>query len=381
MDYDGHEGLARALFEESADALFLLDPDADRLLDANSAAQRLTGFSLRALLGRSTADLFSYGGPGGLDRLREVTGRSRPFRGQEGYLLCSAGGEGWIPISLTVSRLHVKPTTLALLTARDVRGEQGAADRLRRTEAELERVLGSVSECLWSAEIDAAGEWKYGYVSPAVARITGQPPEFFLAGMHRWWSIIHPDDKGRWEKVLLRLRGGQPAEAEYRVIAADGTCRWVQEAVQVAGSAATGGCLRLGGVVRDVTERREAAERLRGREARLLAFLNQSPLPAFLKDRRGRFLYVNPAYAALLGKEPEDVAGQRDPYLFPADVASRHLEEDAAVLDGAAPVQTGETGPGGARQLRALKFPVTDAAGHRLVGGLGTGLAGCEKLS
>lgn len=381
MNHDGHEGLARALFEESGDALFLLDPETDRLLDANSAAQRLTGFPLRTLLGRSTADLFSYGGAGGLDRLREVTGKTRSFRGQEGYFLCSASPEGWVPVSLTVSRLHVKPATLALLTARDVRGTHAAADRLRQAESELQRILAAVSDCLWSADLDPAGEWTYRYVSPAVERITGQPPDYFLAGVHRWWGIIHPDDQGRWEKVILRLRGGQPAEEEYRVVAADGTCRWVREAVQVAGGAAAGGCMRLGGVVRDITERRQAEERVRGREARLLAFLNQSPLPAFLKDRRGRFLYVNPAYAALLGKEPADVAGQRGPDLFPTGLVARHQEEDDAVLAGAGPVETVTAAVGGRRQLRALKFVVTDAAGHQLVGGLGTEPAGGEGHS
>ncbi|HJT77553.1 MAG TPA: PAS domain S-box protein, partial [Gemmataceae bacterium] len=323
MNYDGHEGLARALFEESGDALFLLDPDSDQVLDANSVAQRLTGFPLRALLGRSTADLFSFGGPGGLDRLREVAGKSRSFRRQEGYFLCSAGTEGWVPVSLTVSRLHVKPRTLALLAARDVRGQYAAAEWARQAEAELRLVLSLVPECLWSADLDQAGAWKYRHFSPAVERLTGHPPDFFTAGVHRWWGVIHPDDQARWEKAVLRLRGGHPTEEEYRVVRADGTCRWVREEVRATGGAGKGETLRLDGVISDVTERRQAEERTRSREARLLALLNQSPLPVFLKDRQGRFLYVNPAYAALLGKEPADVAGQRDPDLFPPDLAAR----------------------------------------------------------
>jgi PAS domain S-box-containing protein len=368
MNYDGHEGLAQALFEESGDALFLLDPEADLVLDANSVAQRLTGFPLRALVGRSTADLFSFGGAGGVDRLREVSGKSRSFRGQDGYFLCSASPEGWLPVSLTVSRLHVKPKTLALFAARDGRC-QHAADRLRQAEAELQRVLASVSECLWSADLDPAGQWQYRYFSPAVERLTGQTPDFFVAGIHRWWSIIHPDDQGRWEKVILRLKGGQPAEEEYRVVAPDGTPRWVREVVRVAGGAGTGGPLRLDGVICDVTERRAAEQRASGREGRLLALLNQSPLPVFLKDRHGRFLYVNPAYGARLGREPADVVGQRDQDLEPADAAG-------------APVEMPEQpGPGKGRACALVTFPVTDAAGHRLIGGLGFEPGAAEKLS
>ena len=46
--YDRDE-LARTLFEESGDALFLFDPDSGELLDANPTAQRLSGFPLAVL--------------------------------------------------------------------------------------------------------------------------------------------------------------------------------------------------------------------------------------------------------------------------------------------------------------------------------------------
>jgi PAS domain S-box-containing protein len=377
MDYEGQEGLARALFEESGDALFLFDPDTDTLLDVNSMGQRLTGFPLRELLGRPMAKLFSFGGPGGLTRLHEVAGKTKAFHSQEGYFLCTARPNVWIPVNLTVSRLHVRPRTLALLTARDLREHYAVRNRLQLAEAELHQALSSASDCIWSADLDHAGELKYRYISPAVERITGQPPDFFLAGVHRWWGVIHPDDQGLWEKAFLRARGGQRSQEDYRVVTQDGGCRWVREEVRVAGRAPDGRCLRLDGVVRDITERRQGEEQRRGREGPLLALLNQSPLPAFLKDRHGHFLYVNPAYAARLGREPADVVGQRDTDLFPAEVASRDRESDAATLAGTQPVEALEGPPAGdGRRWRVLKFPVTVVTGHRLIGGLGTEWAG-----
>ena len=53
---------ARALFEESGDALFLFDPDTETVLDVNPMAQRLTGFSRREMLRRPTR--CSSRGPG-----------------------------------------------------------------------------------------------------------------------------------------------------------------------------------------------------------------------------------------------------------------------------------------------------------------------------
>src|SRR5438105_2187575 len=103
MNFDNLEGLAQALFEESGDALFLLDPETEQLLDANATAQRLTGFCLRDLLRMPMAQLIRFGGQGGLRRLRESTSRTSAFHSQEGYFLCTMQPELWIPINLTVS--------------------------------------------------------------------------------------------------------------------------------------------------------------------------------------------------------------------------------------------------------------------------------------
>src|SRR5437763_1346741 len=51
MNYDEFGGLARALFEGAGEAQLLCDPESGQILDANAAAQRLCGYSLRELLG------------------------------------------------------------------------------------------------------------------------------------------------------------------------------------------------------------------------------------------------------------------------------------------------------------------------------------------
>src|SRR5262245_63231646 len=58
MNHDLYAGLARALFEESDEALFLIDPETGQVLDANAAAQRLCGLSLRAILDSPVHDFF-----------------------------------------------------------------------------------------------------------------------------------------------------------------------------------------------------------------------------------------------------------------------------------------------------------------------------------
>src|SRR5262245_57814360 len=51
------EELHRLLFEQAADAMYLVDGETGRLLDANDVAARVTGYSKEELRGMTTRDL------------------------------------------------------------------------------------------------------------------------------------------------------------------------------------------------------------------------------------------------------------------------------------------------------------------------------------
>src|ERR1700730_15583429 len=132
------DGLAKALFEEAGDALFLFEPQTDELLAINATAERLTKFPGADLLKMPATYWFRYGGQGGKDRLRDAAGKSGVFHSQEGYFLRTRDDGVWIPVNLTVSRLHVEPQNLALITARDMRAQHEAvrAEITERRQAE-----------------------------------------------------------------------------------------------------------------------------------------------------------------------------------------------------------------------------------------------------
>src|SRR5262249_8851095 len=155
----------------------------------------------------------------------------------------------WIPVNLTVARLHIQPQTLALITARDIRERHETLQQLQKTEAELRHVLTSVSDCLWSAVVDPAGRWTYRLVSPVVERITGRPAAYFLNV--NWASIVHREDRSRWESAASRLGKGEPVQQEYRIVRPDGGVRWVRESVSVSRDGEKS--VHLDGVISDVS--------------------------------------------------------------------------------------------------------------------------------
>ena len=209
MEQNQIKGLGRALFQEAGDALFLFDPDNDRLMAVNPIAERLTGLDRQALLAKPMTYWFRFSGKG-KERLRHAASHSEIFHSQEGFLLRTSKDDVWIPINITIARLHVQPKPLALITARDIREQRDAHAQLQAKETELRRVLASVSDCLWSAEIDEAGCWVYCFMSPVVARITGRSPETFLrGGVSAWRGVVHAEDQPRWDKAAGQSASGQ----------------------------------------------------------------------------------------------------------------------------------------------------------------------------
>src|SRR5689334_16246485 len=128
-------------------------------------------------------------------------------------------------------------------------------------EAELRRVLASVSDCLWSAEWTADGRWIYRYLSPVVETLAARPAAHFLTDLTRWQEVIHPEDRPIWQASLRKLRGGQATQTEYRILCPDGTVRWLRESVRVA-RRADGQTLQLDGILTDFTERKKTEDLL-----------------------------------------------------------------------------------------------------------------------
>jgi hypothetical protein len=373
MRFETIDGLGHALFEETGDAMFLFDPETDQVLDANSTAQRLSGFSVREILRLTVKELFRATSEEGGRHLEKAARNSAVVFCEEGFFLRAAKESEGIPVHLTISRLHVRPRTLGLITARDVRRQHEAFHRLRIMEAELRRVLASVSDCFWSAEIDDKGKCIYLYFSPQVESVAGLPAAFFLVGVHRWWSVVHPEDQPRWTKAMARQRAGQPTEEEYRVVWPNGSHRWVRERVQVSRGTAERGLLRLDGVIADISDQKDSARAVQDCEERFNRLLDHGPALAFIKDADGRYCFVSRPLQSFLQRNIDEILRRRDEDLYPADVAARLRENDRRAMASTTPIQSVDrvVGPdGGSRSWFVSRCCFKDSSGRRLLGGL-----------
>jgi PAS domain S-box-containing protein len=367
MNHSDPKDLAQALLEEAGDVLFLFDPDSEQMHAVSRMAVELTGFRREDLLARPATYFFRFGGKGGQHRLRKAAANTGVFHAQDGFLLRTIRDGVWIPVNLSVTRLHVQPKTLALITARDVREQHAAHARLTKMEEELRRVMASVSDCLWSGECAGEQAWTYRYFSPVVENLTGRPPRDFLGNPSAWESIVHPEDLPCWQQGVRRLRAGDPVQQEYRVVWPDGQIRWLRESVR-ATLKRDGQSWRLDGVLADVTERKETESQLI-RERRLLrSLMDNLPDAIFVTDTDGRYVLDNRAHQCLLRATGEDgVIGKTVFDFLPAERAALRHDDDRRVLESGKPLLNREeplTDRNGQRRWVSLtKVPLLDEDG------------------
>ena len=100
-------------------------------------------------------------------------------------------------------------------------------------------------------------------------------------------------------------------------------------------------------------------------------FLENIPLPVYVKDSGGRHIFHNLAARKAIPRFA-DAVGKTDRELFAARTAREFREHDEAAIDSARPVHTIEVLPvnGEQRTFVSVRFPIQSEAGQRFLGGL-----------
>ena len=176
-------------------------------------------------------------------------------------------------------------------------------------EDERFRIISELtSDFAYSFTVTPDGGLELEWMTDAFAHITGyQPDEIWPAG--NWMVLIHPEDKARVQERLHYVLTGHDDSGEARLVARDGTVRWLHIHTQSVWDPDQERIVRVYGAVRDITARKQAEAALRESEERYRTLAESALDAIFIIDREGRFEYVNEAGARLLGHTPEEVVG------------------------------------------------------------------------
>ena len=298
LDFGDPAELARCLFEESNDALFLFEPMDMTLLDANPAAQRITNLPRKALLQRTIPELLDAD-ERTLSELLSCCQSTQIFDSNEAYWLTRDSGER-LEVNVSVSRLHLKPLPLGLLAVRDVSRQRTVESQLRTSQSQLEdmvqrqaaslevtsrelseteqrmrEIVDDLDVIVWEATLPNI---EFTYVSQHAESMLGYSVGQWMSEPKFWENHIHPDD--REQAVIACAESSQyqkDHQFEYRMIAADGTVRWIRDIVHFVASNDRQPA-KLRGVMLDITAQSEAESKLRARERDLAHVSRLTPM-------------------------------------------------------------------------------------------------------
>jgi PAS domain S-box-containing protein len=104
---------------------------------------------------------------------------------------------------------------------------------------------------------------------------------------------------------------------------------------------------------------------VRERTRRITSILKHTPAVVCVKDREGRYVYVNPRFTELFNVRNAGIRGKTDFDVFPYEVAHAVRENDREVLQGQGPTQGEEEFPhrDGPHVYFSTKFPIYDEGG------------------
>jgi diguanylate cyclase (GGDEF)-like protein/PAS domain S-box-containing protein len=120
---------------------------------------------------------------------------------------------------------------------------------------------------------------------------------------------------------------------------------------------------------RDLKRRLMAEKALRDSETRFQAFMNNSPALAYMKDRAGRYIYINTTLEDRFKVKFSDLQGKTDLSFLPEKAAEQMQKNDQMVLENDKKTEVIET-DGQLNYWLSFKFPIEDSAGQKFIGGI-----------
>jgi PAS domain S-box-containing protein len=203
--------------------------------------------------------------------------------------------------------------------------------RLGESEERYRLAMDAATDGVWDWDV-TTGTVQY---NPAWRRIIGVEEvenEFDV-----WASRLHPDEKEAVLEGLQPCLNGKSEHwsQEHRLLAADGTWKWVLGRGRVVSRDAQGRPLRMIGTMTDISERKRAEAALCESREMLNLVLDTVPQSIFWKDRESRYLGCNQVFATAVGlDEPAQIIGKTDYDLpWPRKEADTYRADDREVME------------------------------------------------
>ncbi len=201
--------------------------------------------------------------------------------------------KGWLFVAASASMIY-------LILRKDMRA-------LQESEERLSLAAWASGQGLWDWDITSGDI----YLSPKYYEMAGYKPSEPHISFEFFRKNIHPDDLPTVERSMEKHFQGQSEYPvlEYRLKKASGVYIWTRGIGKVVERDGNGSPIRMIGTISDITEQKEAEEKLHLQSAMLQASANA----VVITNREGVIQWANPAFTMLTGYEDMDEVFGKNP--------------------------------------------------------------------
>ena len=238
--------------------------------------------------------------------------------------------------------------------------------RMDRALLEAEEKYHGVFDHLVEGIFQTTPDGRYLMANAALARIYGYTtPEELMLGLTDISRRLYVQPDRRDEFVRLMQEHDVLAGFESEVFRKDGSVIWISENCRAIRDS-KGRLLYYEGTVEDITQQKQAEEKLQHSEALYHSLVETLPQNIFRKNLEYRFTFANQQFCRTLGRTLEEIVGKTDFDFFPAELAQKYQRDDRHVLETGQTYETVEEHqlPGGSKiYVHVVKTPLRNADG------------------
>lgn len=187
----------------------------------------------------------------------------------------------------------------------DIHEQKRAEAELRESAQSYATLVKNINGAVYRRRNDL--DRTVEFISEGCLEMTGYRPDEIVGNrVTSLGAIIHPGDAPTvWEKCQANLAARQTCSTEYRIIHRNGEVRWVWDQAQGLHSA-SGDLLVIEGLITDITERKQAEEKLLSSETRYRNVFVLAPVGIYQSRRDGTFITANKTLVEMLGYDSVD---------------------------------------------------------------------------
>ncbi len=312
----------REVVERANDFIIIIQDE--QIQYANPQALEAFGYTLEEVIGTS---LLNYVHPDEQEKLidnyrRRLAGENVPYL-YESALVLRNGQPVDVEISGGLISFKGRPANLVMV--RDITERKASEQALRESEEKYRELVNNIAEVIYVCEPDGT----ILFISPAIEPVIGYHVSE-IAGRN-FAEFIYPDDLPNAIEKHNRVLTGESTVGEFRAITKSGQTRWLRASTRPEKRGSE--VLNAYGVLMDITERKQAEQKLKSSEEQLRAMMESARDGIVMVNGQGNILVMNQAMTEMTGYSREEVLG-REVIQFVVPQDRNEVQNDISYLTG-----------------------------------------------